>query len=76
MLRYSYAMFCFTCLYGLTRVTFIKSMESTKILLCAVLLWNAPPPKVIVTVSEVTATARILGLQELTVIACLMLLCP
>jgi len=53
MLRYSYAMFCFTCLYGLTRVTFIKSMESTKILLCAVLLWNAPPPKVIVTVSEV-----------------------
>jgi hypothetical protein len=31
-------------------------MASSKILLCTVLLWNAPPPKVIVTVSEVTAS--------------------
>jgi hypothetical protein len=42
-LRYSYAMFCITCLYRLTRVVFVKRMESTKILLCAVLLWNALP---------------------------------
>lgn len=40
-------------------------MESTKILLCAVYAVECSTPKVIVTLSEVTAFAHVLGLQEL-----------
>lgn len=75
MLRCSYAMFCITCLYGLTRVAVAKSMESSKILLCAVLLWCSTPKGYCNSVWG-NCFRHVLGLQDLTVIPCLILLCP
>lgn len=37
MLKYSYPIFCVACLYGLTRIPLVKSMEPTKIFtLCCI----------------------------------------